>query len=213
MSDDNTLDQGKKVNTPDQGKKVDSPDVSKLVADAVAAAMAPFGGTLETLAKTVNGLAADKRRGEEPKGDKKADANAKTPDPELATLREELANERKAREADRKRLALKEALDAYGDQIIGRKHLEKLIAPDLEIDTTGRVVANVDGKHVALNDYVKTYADDPQFRSPTRKDGAGKPAGSDGSNGQKKIQIKRNDLEAKAKHIQAIARGEVEFVD
>lgn len=207
--DQNTPDPGKTVNTPDQGKKVETPDFTKLVNDAVGAALAPLIGNLEKLGTTVNSLAAERRR--ETETQKKVDS-PKSKDPEIIALQEEVQNERNARLQDRKRLALKDALDSYGDQIVGRKHLEKLIAPDLDVNSDGIVVAKVDGKHVPLADYVKTYAEDPQFKSSTGRDGTGRSTDTNPKS-QKKIQISRNDMAAKQRHMEAIAKGDVEFID
>jgi hypothetical protein len=207
-----TSDQGKQVTTPDPGKNVTPEQVQKIVADAVSAALAPFTQSFDAITKTVNGLAADKRRGTEktePKGDSKAS------DEEVTTLRDELKLEREERRKDKKKLALKDALDAVNDTIAGRGHLERLIGTELDFDSTGNVVAVVDGKHVPLKDRVKQYAADPLFQKPSGTDGTGKPDGSNGSGsgGSKKIQIKRNDLAAKAQYRAEILKGQVEFVD
>lgn len=179
MNNDPTLGAGKNAETtPDPGKTV---DVSKLVSDTVNAALAPVLESFSSLAKTVNGLAAERRRASEGEPAQK-DGKAKEPkEPEVAALRDEVETLRKERIADRKRLALKDALDAYGDQIVGRKHLEKLIAPDLDLNSANEVVALVDGKHVSLKDYVKAYAEDDQFRAPTGKQGTGRPEAAGGT--------------------------------
>lgn len=209
-----TPDPGKTVATPDAGKNVTPEQVTDIVAKAVAAALAPFQQSFEKVTATVNGLAADKRRGAETKGDdkgeKKGDDNA-----ELVTMREKLQQMENRDKESRKKLALKDALDAAGDTITGRNFLERLIATELDFDSTGNVVAVVEGRHVPLADRVKAYAADPQWQKPSGTNGAGKPDGSKNSNSgsSKKIQIKRNDLEAKAQYRQQILKGEVEFVD
>lgn len=179
MNNDPTPGAGKNAElTPDPGKTV---DVSKLVSDTVNAALAPVLEGFSSLAKTVNGLAAERRRASEGGPDPK-DGKAKEPkEAEIAALRDELVTIRQERNADRKRLALKDALDAYGDQIVGRKHLEKLIAADLDLNSANEVVALVDGKHVSLKDHVKAYAEDPQFRAPTGKQGTGRPEAAGGN--------------------------------
>ncbi len=208
MPNDTTPDAGKNVNpTPDAGKNVETPDVSKLVADAVS----PLLAQIEGLAKTVNGLAAEKRRAsEEPKK-----ADSKAIDPEVATLHETVKKLTDRSEAAEKRIALKDALDQIGSQIVptAREDIEQLVANSLDFDSTGKVVALVNGKHVPLADHVKAIAEKPHFKAATGKQGVGKPGSGETASGSKKIQLNRNDLAAKARYVNEIARGEVEFVD
>ena len=88
MNNDPTLGAGKNAETtPDPGKTV---DVSKLVSDTVNAALAPVLESFSSLAKTVNGLAAERRRASEGEPAQK-DGKAKEPkEPEVAALRDEV---------------------------------------------------------------------------------------------------------------------------
>ncbi len=211
--DTGTLDAGKNVNpTPDPGKTVNPEQVTKIVADAVAAALAPFQQSFETIAKTVNGIAAEKRRGTE-KTEPKTVEKTEPSNEEVTTLREELKAEREERRKDKKKLALKDALDAQGEALTGRHHLERLIATELDFDSTGSVVAVVDGKHVPLKDRVKQYLTDPIFQPASGRSGTGKPEDAAKGGTPGKIQIKRNDYDAKARYIKEIAAGKVEIVD
>lgn len=172
-----TPDPGNKVATPDTGKNVTPEQVTDIVAKAVAAALAPFQQSFEKVTATVNGLAADKRRGTE-KTESKGSDKQEPSNEEVSTLRDEVQKLREERQRDKKKLALKDALDAHGDTIAGRNHLERLIGTELDFDSTGNVVAVVDGKHVPLKDRVKSYADDPQWQKPSGTNGTGRPEGN-----------------------------------
>lgn len=220
MGDDpkGTLDPGKQVTTPDAGKNVTPEQVQKMISDSLAANNATLlqsiTSTFEPVVRTVNGLAAEKRRADpkpEPKGSDKQEPSNE----EVSTLRDEVKTLREERQKDKKKLALKDALDAHGETIAGRNHLERLIGTELDFDSTGNVVAVVDGKHVPLKDRVKSYADDPQWQKPSGTNGTGKPDGNKQTHtaDPKKIQVKRNDYEAKARYVKEIAAGQVEFVE
>lgn len=214
MPNDTTLDAGKNVNTtPDPGKTVETPDVSKLVADAVAKAMTPLMEQFGGLSKTVNSLAAEKRRTSE-SAEPKTEGQ-KAADPEIAALKDTVKKLTDDNASARKRIAVKEALDLVNGEIVptAREDIEQLIANNLDFSSDGSVVALVNGKHVPLTEHVKALAAKPHFKAATGKAGTGRPGQGTSPGSSPKIQIKRSDLEAKARHIDAIAKGEVEFID
>lgn len=224
MPNDNTPGAGKNAETtPDPGKQVTAAEIAEIVRsaikaelpNAVKAEIAPITEQIGTLGKTVNSLAAGKRRKDEGK-DSKDDDGTKDSDAdptEVRTLREKVDTLTAERLADRKKLALKDALDAHSETLVGRKHLEKLIGLDLAVNSAGEVVAVVDGKHVALKDHVATYANDPQWQKPSGTDGAGKPASGAKSGPVPKKSVARDDHYGIGDNMEAIAKGEVSIAD
>lgn len=214
MPNDTTPGAGENANTPDPSKKVETPDVSKLVAEAVAKAMTPLMEQFGGLSKTVNSLAAEKRRTSEEAAPKETKGQ-NAADPEIAALKDTVKKLTDDNAQARKRIAVKEALDLVNGDIVptAREDIEQLIANNLDFSSDGSVVALVNGKHVPLTEHVKSLAAKPHFKAATGKAGAGKPGQGAAQGSSPKIQIKRSDLEAKARHIDAIAKGEVEFID
>lgn len=210
MNNDPTPGTGENAKTtPDAGKNV---DVSKVVSEALAAALAPVLENFSTLQRTVNGLAAEKRRATDGEPKDTADKKQAAKDPELAAYRDEVETLRKERIADKKRLAVKDVLDGYGDKIVGRVHLEQLLAQNLDVNSNGEVVALVDGKHVSLKDHAKKLAEDSIFRAPTGHSGTGKPEAGSGNRIQPEKTILASDQAAINANWRDIAAGKVKVV-
>lgn len=208
-----TLGERKNAITPDPGKTVTVEQFSEL-SKSVESLTKLVGGlapALEAVSKTVNGIAAEKRRSESKTEDE--EKGKKKPDPEVLTLQEKVTKLTEENAKNRKRIALKEALDSYGDSIVGRNHIEKLIAGDLDFNSNDEVVAVVDGKHVPLKDHVKSYAEDPQFKAPTGKNGTGKPDATAKTKVQPERTIPSTDQAAINANWREIREGKVKVVE